>query len=86
LIRRLSDAYMDLKIFLESLFGRPVDLVLADAISEASRADSGDTVHAPDYESYLEDIRDSIDQVKRYTAGLTRELWKMTIRLSMRRP
>jgi uncharacterized protein with HEPN domain len=29
-----------------------------------------------DYEVYLEDIRDAIDKVKRYTAGLTRETFE----------
>lgn len=42
------DAYMDLKAFLEQLFGRPVDLVLADALKPALR-DSilAETVYAP---------------------------------------
>jgi len=31
------DAYMDVKLFLEDLFGRPVDLVLADALKPALR-------------------------------------------------
>ncbi len=32
------DAYMDLKFLLEDLFGRPVDLVLADAIKDRLRS------------------------------------------------
>jgi len=31
------DAYMDLKAFLENLFGRPVDLVLADTVKPRLR-------------------------------------------------
>jgi predicted nucleotidyltransferase len=31
------DAYMDVKLFLEDLFGCPVDLVLADALKPALR-------------------------------------------------
>ena len=46
--KKTFDAYMDLKIFLESLFGRPVDLVLADAIKPRLRGPIlEDTVHAP---------------------------------------
>lgn len=46
--RKTFDAYMDLKIFLESLFGRRVDLVLADAIKPRLRgAILEDAVHAP---------------------------------------
>lgn len=42
------DAYMDLKLFLESLFGRKVDLVLADAIKPRLRGPIlEDAVHAP---------------------------------------
>jgi hypothetical protein len=32
------DAYMDLKAFMEDLFGRPVDLVLADTIKPRLRS------------------------------------------------
>jgi|SRR6186997_3198162 predicted nucleotidyltransferase len=35
--RRTFDRYMDLKIFLEDLFGRKVDLVLADRIKPRLR-------------------------------------------------
>jgi hypothetical protein len=31
------DAYMDVKAFLEDLFGRPVDLVIAEAVKPALR-------------------------------------------------
>jgi len=42
------DAYMDLKAFLEQLFGRPVDLVLADALKPALRDGIlAETVYAP---------------------------------------
>lgn len=42
------DAYMDLKLFLEDLFGRPVDLVLSDGIKPRLRvAILGEAVHAP---------------------------------------
>lgn len=36
--RKSFDAYMDLKLFLEDLFDRPVDLVLADGIKPRLRA------------------------------------------------
>lgn len=46
--KKTFDAYMDLKIFLEGLFGRPVDLVLADAIKPKLRGPIlEDAVHAP---------------------------------------
>ena len=42
------DAYMEVKFFLERLFGRPVDLVLADALKPALRAGIlEETVYAP---------------------------------------
>ena len=46
--KKTFDAYMDLKLFLESLFDRPVDLVLADAIKPRLRRPIlEDVVHAP---------------------------------------
>jgi len=42
------DAYMDLKAFLEDLFGLPVDLVLLDALKPALREDIlEEAVYAP---------------------------------------
>jgi predicted nucleotidyltransferase len=42
------DAYMDVKLFLEELFGCPVDLVLADALKPALREGIlRETVYAP---------------------------------------
>ena len=42
------DAYMDLRAFLEQLFGRPVDLVLKDAIKPRLRERIlADTLRAP---------------------------------------
>ena len=42
------DAYMDLKLFLEELFNRPVDLVLADGIKAKLRAAIlREAIHAP---------------------------------------
>lgn len=42
------DAYMDVKLFLEDLFARPVDLVLADALKPALREGIlEETVYAP---------------------------------------
>ena len=42
------DAYMDVKLFLEDLFGQPVDLVLADALKPALREGIlRETVYAP---------------------------------------
>jgi predicted nucleotidyltransferase len=42
------DAYMDLKFFLEGLFGKPVDLVLADGIKPKLRdAILREAIHAP---------------------------------------
>ncbi len=46
--RKSFDAYMDLKFFLEELFDRPVDLVLADGIKPRLRAAIlGEAIHAP---------------------------------------
>lgn len=46
--KKTFDAYMDLKLFLESLFGRRVDLVLADALKPRLRGPIlEDAVHAP---------------------------------------
>jgi predicted nucleotidyltransferase len=46
--RKSFDAYMDLKFFLEDLFGKPVDLVLADGIKPRLRAAIlEEAVHAP---------------------------------------
>ena len=42
------DSYMDLKLFLEELFERPVDLVLADGIRPRLRAAIlREAIHAP---------------------------------------
>src|SRR5260221_11980630 len=44
------DAYMDLKLFLEDLFGKPVDLVLADGIKPKLRASIlQESIHAPGF-------------------------------------
>ena len=46
--RKTFDAYMDLKFFLEGLFGRSVDLVLADGIKPRLRKTIlKETVYAP---------------------------------------
>ena len=46
--RKSFDAYMDLKLFLEDLFGRPVDLVLSDGIKPRLRTTIlQEAVHAP---------------------------------------
>ncbi len=46
--RKSFDAYMDLKLFLEDLFGRPVDLVLFDGIKARLRdAILREAIHAP---------------------------------------
>jgi predicted nucleotidyltransferase len=46
--KKTFDAYMDLKLFLEDLFGRSVDLVLADAVKPRLRGPIlEDAVHAP---------------------------------------
>jgi len=46
--RKSFDAYMDLKLFLEDLFGCPVDLVLADAIKPRLRPTIlREMIHAP---------------------------------------
>jgi len=48
--RKSFDAYMDLKFFLEDLFGRPVDLVLADGIKLRLRASIlREAIHAPGF-------------------------------------
>jgi uncharacterized protein len=44
------DSYMDLKLFLEDLFARPVDLVLADGIKPRLRAAIlREAIHAPGF-------------------------------------
>ena len=46
--RKSFDAYMDLKAFLEDLFGCPVDLVIADTLKPRLREGIlKETVHAP---------------------------------------
>jgi len=46
--KKSFDAYMDLKAFLEGLFGREVDLVIADALKPRLRdAVLQEAVHAP---------------------------------------
>ena len=46
--KKSFDSYMDLKLFLEELFDRPVDLVLADGIKPKLRAAIlRDAIHAP---------------------------------------
>ena len=46
--RKSFDSYMDLKLFLEDLFDRPVDLVLADGIKPSLRAAIlAEAIHAP---------------------------------------
>lgn len=46
--RKSFDSYMDLKLFLEELFNRPVDLVLADGIKPRLRAAIlREAIHAP---------------------------------------
>jgi len=46
--KKSFDSYMDLKLFLEELFRRPVDLVLADGIKPRLRAAIlREAIHAP---------------------------------------
>src|SRR6266478_955667 len=46
--RKSFDGYMDLKFFLEDLFGKPVDLVLADGIKPRLRSVIlREAIHAP---------------------------------------
>lgn len=46
--RKTFDAYMDVKEFLEQLFGRRVDLVLPDAIKPRLRSQIlGEAIYAP---------------------------------------
>ncbi len=46
--KKSFDSYMDLKLFLEDLFDRPVDLVLADGIKPRLRATIlREAIHAP---------------------------------------
>jgi predicted nucleotidyltransferase len=46
--RKSFDAYMDLKLFLEELFGCPVDLVISDTIKPRLRTTIlGEAIHAP---------------------------------------
>jgi predicted nucleotidyltransferase len=46
--KKSFDAYMDLKLFLEELFGCPVDLVISDTIKPRLRTTIlGEAIHAP---------------------------------------
>jgi len=46
--KKTFDSYMDLKAFLEQLFGCPIDLVVSDAIKPRLRAAIlGEAVYAP---------------------------------------
>jgi len=46
--KKSFDAYMDLKMFLEELFGCPVDLVISDTIKPRLRKIIlGEAIHAP---------------------------------------
>ena len=48
--KKSFDSYMDLKLFLEELFDRPVDLVLADGIKPRLRAAIlREAIHAPGF-------------------------------------
>ena len=48
--KKSFDSYMDLKLFLEELFDRPVDLVLADGIKPRLRATIlREAIHAPGF-------------------------------------
>ena len=48
--KKTFDSYMDLKLFLEELFDRPVDLVLADGIKPRFReAILREAIHAPGF-------------------------------------
>ena len=46
--RKSFDAYMDLKFFLEDLFGRKVDLVISDAVKpRLLRSIREEAIHVP---------------------------------------
>jgi len=48
--KKSFDSYMDLKLFLEDVFDRPVDLVLADGIKPTLRAAIlREAIHAPGF-------------------------------------
>src|SRR5438105_12522576 len=48
--KKSFDSYMDLKLFLEELFDRPVDLVLADGIKPRLRtAILREAIHSPGF-------------------------------------
>ena len=48
--KKSFDSYMDLKLFLEELFHRPVDLVLADGIKPKLRTEIlSEAIHAPGF-------------------------------------
>lgn len=48
--KKSFDSYMDLKLFLEDTFNRPVDLVLADGIKPRLRASiMREAIHAPGF-------------------------------------
>ena len=59
---------MDLKLFLEELFGCRVDLVLTGSINPGLRATIlRETVYAAGSIAYFDDILDAIGAIREYT-------------------
>jgi uncharacterized protein with HEPN domain len=59
--------YMDLKFFLEDLFGKKVDLVIEDSIKPRLRSSILEGVNmSRDYKVYLEDILEAISKIERF--------------------
>lgn len=71
------DRYMDLKFFLEDLFGKKVDLVIEDSIKPRLRSSilQGGNM-ARDYKVYLEDILEAISKIERFVDKIAFDAFK----------
>ena len=73
--KKTFDAYRDLQAFLEGLFQRRIDLVLADAVKPRLQAAIVEAaVYTPGSKLYLEDILEAIAKIQQYTEGLSIEM------------
>ena len=69
--KKTFDNYMDLKFFLEDLFGCKVDLVMKDALKPRLREPIlKETIYAKDYKVYIDDILESIEKIHHYIEGI----------------
>ncbi len=68
------DPYMELKEYLEGLFGVRVDLVTWDCVRPEMRRKSNEKPSmSRDWRLYLGDIVTSCEKIRRFTAGMSRE-------------